>query len=342
MTPKVSIIVPCYGVEKYLDRCMDSLLNQTLQDIEIILIDDGSPDRIPEMCDNYAKLDPRVRVIHKSNGGLGFARNSGLKIAKGEYVAFVDSDDYVDVNMYETLYIEAIRNNTDVVFCGFKQEIKPGQWIDSREVATITHFEGSEVICFMLDMVASSPKEPNERRYYMSVWHAIYRNKIIIDNSLTFLSEREVVSEDIPFQIDFLKIANKLTYIPQNLYYYCNNSSSLSSTYKAEKFYRFKNLYHVINQKLIEIQGGELRSSRLFIGYCRTQLSHLMLSAESNKLSKIKEITNDEIWEYLSNNYSVNNFSRLDHRIVYWLILNKCNVSLCLISKLINLTKEII
>lgn len=94
--PKVSIIVPIYNVEKYLDRCMASLLNQTLEDIEIIMVDDGSPDRCPKMCDEYAKKDSRVKVVHKKNGGLGYARNSGLDVATGEYVAFVDSDDYVD------------------------------------------------------------------------------------------------------------------------------------------------------------------------------------------------------------------------------------------------------
>ena len=97
--PKVSIIVPIYNVERFLDRCMDSLLNQTLKDIEIIMVDDGSPDNCPQMCDEYAKNDSRVKVIHKKNAGLGMARNSGLEIATGEYVAFVDSDDYVDCHM---------------------------------------------------------------------------------------------------------------------------------------------------------------------------------------------------------------------------------------------------
>lgn len=90
---KVSIIVPIYNVEKYLCRCMDSLLNQTLKDIEIIMVDDGSPDNCPQMCDEYAKKDSRVKVIHKKNAGLGEARNSGLKIISGKFVAFVDSDD---------------------------------------------------------------------------------------------------------------------------------------------------------------------------------------------------------------------------------------------------------
>lgn len=101
--PKVSIIVPVYNVEKYLDRCMQSLLNQTLSDIEIIMVDDGSPDRCPQMCDEYAAKDRRVRVIHKENGGLGLARNTGLDAATGEYVAFVDSDDFTSVEAYENL-----------------------------------------------------------------------------------------------------------------------------------------------------------------------------------------------------------------------------------------------
>ena len=109
MKPKVSIIVPVYNVEKYLVRCMESLLNQTLKEIEIILVDDGSPDNCPQMCDEYARRDSRVKVIHKSNAGLGYARNSGLDVAVGEYIAFVDSDDYVDTSMYVSTQFRAIK-----------------------------------------------------------------------------------------------------------------------------------------------------------------------------------------------------------------------------------------
>lgn len=102
--PKVSVVVPIYNTEPYLERCMQSLLSQTLKDIEIILVDDGSPDCSPKMCDEYAQKDSRIKVIHKRNAGLGYARNSGLEIATGEYVAFIDSDDYIAPNMYEKLY----------------------------------------------------------------------------------------------------------------------------------------------------------------------------------------------------------------------------------------------
>ena len=107
--PKISIIVPVYNVETYLQCCVDSLLHQTLKEIEIILVDDGSPDNSPAMCDEFAKHDDRVKVIHKKNEGQGYARNSGLEIAAGEYIAFVDSDDYVELNAYEN----NIKNKTD-------------------------------------------------------------------------------------------------------------------------------------------------------------------------------------------------------------------------------------
>ena len=122
--PKISIIVPVYNVEQYINRCIDSLLGQTLKDIEIILVDDGSPDQCPQICDEYARKDSRIKVIHKKNNGLGYARNSGLELATGEYIAFVDSDDYVNINMYEKLYNETINNNFDIVYCGFIVENK--------------------------------------------------------------------------------------------------------------------------------------------------------------------------------------------------------------------------
>lgn len=115
----LSVIIPVYKVEAYLEKCVNSVRNQTYKNIEIILVDDGSPDNCPEICDRLAKEDDRITVIHKQNGGQGSARNMGLDIAKGSYIAFIDSDDYVDENMYEIM-IEALeRTNSDMSFCGF-------------------------------------------------------------------------------------------------------------------------------------------------------------------------------------------------------------------------------
>lgn len=115
--PIISIIVPVYNVEKYLDRCVKSILAQTFKDFELILVDDGSLDRSGEMCDEYARSDSRIKVIHKENGGLSSARNAGIDIASGEFLGFVDSDDYIANDMYEMLYDNLIRENADMSIC---------------------------------------------------------------------------------------------------------------------------------------------------------------------------------------------------------------------------------
>ncbi|MBQ4243839.1 MAG: glycosyltransferase, partial [Clostridia bacterium] len=109
----ISVIVPVYKTEKYLDRCVNSIVNQTYKNLEIILVDDGSPDRCPELCDRWAEKDNRIKVIHQENGGMSAARNAGLRIAKGDYIGFVDSDDWIDNDMYEYLYILLINNQAD-------------------------------------------------------------------------------------------------------------------------------------------------------------------------------------------------------------------------------------
>lgn len=320
-SPIISVIVPCYGVERYLDRCVDSLLNQTFRDIEIILVDDGSPDSVPQMCDDYASRDERVKVVHKKNGGLGYARNSGLEIASGRYVAFVDSDDYVATDLYENLHKIACDEQADAVFCGFNQEIAPGHWNPSDEIKELTIFVGDYVTDFMLDMVANSPKELKERRYHMSVWRAIYRRDIIEDNHLRFLSERDVASEDIPFQVDFLLKSSKVVYTPKRCYYYCNNPTSLSSTFKSQKYDYFKRLRKVLGTKLQEVRGGQERCDRLFIGYVRSHIYSLPHSLLESKLREIHKITSDSIWRKLAVSYPASNLRRLDQRLMYWLIL---------------------
>lgn len=127
---KISIIVPIYNVEKYLERCVDSLVNQTYENIEIILVDDGSPDYCPQLCDEYAKKDSRIVVIHKKNGGLSDARNYGLCKASGEYILYVDSDDYIELDSCEKL-VNGMANNVDMVVGAYK-ELRNNKVIEKR------------------------------------------------------------------------------------------------------------------------------------------------------------------------------------------------------------------
>ena len=208
--PKISVIVPVYRVEKYLGRCVNSLLGQTLSDIEIILVDDGSPDGCPALCDEFAKKDGRIKVLHKENEGLGLARNSGMSLAVGEYIAFVDSDDYVKSEMYRTLYEAAQRENADIAMCGLCciGGIMSAKENDVQNINCFdgyTVFDGKEGIDrLMLDISGALPKEDQDSRYGFSSVKNIYRKEVLEKNKIRFLSEKEVMSEDVFFLLDFL------------------------------------------------------------------------------------------------------------------------------------------
>lgn len=127
----ISIIIPVYNVQNYLRECIDSVIAQTYKNLEIILVDDGSPDKSGEICDEYSKKDARIKVIHKENGGLSDARNVALDIAKGEYIGFIDSDDYVEKDMFETLHTLAVEHNAEISSISFYKTLE-NEVIDVR------------------------------------------------------------------------------------------------------------------------------------------------------------------------------------------------------------------
>mgnify|MGYP004502263283 CR=1 FL=1 len=335
---KVSIILPIYNVEKYLDRCMDSLLNQTLEDIEIIMVDDGSPDNCPQMCDEYAKKDNRVKVVHKKNAGLGFARNSGLDVATGEYVAFVDSDDYVGLDMYKTLYDRAEVDKCDAVFCGFRTEVRENKWMYSDEVDADKLWKGKNVQQFMLDMIASGAGINAERIYQMSVWHSIYKRSFIEEKQIRFVSEREVASEDIPFQVDFLSKANTVAYVSKTFYSYCLNGTSLTATLKPEKYARYKHLRACLLAKSSDAEYVS-RVNRLFIGYTRSHLYDIINSTWKHKVAMINEIQNDEVWKEVRSDYSPANLP-LVSKCIYKFLLSPSAWLLYILMCLMNAARK--
>lgn len=334
--PKVSVIIPCYGVESFLARCVDSLLNQTLLDIELILVDDESPDRVPEMCDEYARKDKRVKVIHKKNAGLGYARNSGLEVATGEYVAFVDGDDFVELDMYQTLYEDAIKENADVVFCNFQRENSDGTWLDCYEMKQRQVFKGNETIELMLDIVASAPYVKVDRKYQMSVWHGIYRRSIIEKYHIRFLSERQVTSEDMPFDVDYLSKCKTIVYRTECFYHYCLNGGSLTAKFFPEKMERYKTLYRYIKPQLqMYGEDGLARANRFYIGMIRSQILHLFKTDRKDKYQIIQRLSSDPIWKEIMNDFKYS-WLPVYAAILQWLLLHKCFLFLKIYCKLYN------
>lgn len=328
MQPKVSVIIPCYGVEKYLDRCMDSIVNQTLKDIEIILVDDVSPDKVPQMCDEWAARDSRIKVIHKTkNEGLGYARNTGLEIATGEYVAFVDSDDFVSLEMYEKLYNKVKLHDYDVVFCNCIEYTDDENQYPRIDVANEKAFIGrNEVDNLLLDMVGPLPEYPKSNKYRASVWHAIYKRSIFVEYNVKFVSERELISEDLVFDIDYLPYCSNALWISDALYYHCYNGESLSHTVVDAKYYKMKDFLKAIDQRLSKVYAKdkyELHFKRFVVFRYLTTLTN----AVNERYQKInmKDVLADPFWKETIGDYPFNRMSfryRLimfctQHKILY-------------------------
>lgn len=170
-TAKISVIVPVYKVEPYLDKCVSSIVNQTYKNLEIILVDDGSPDNCPAMCDAWAEKDSRIRVMHKTNGGLSDARNAGMAVATGKLMAFVDSDDWIVPDMYEYLYQRLTEDNSDIAACGVQMV-----WEDKTPSRTLTR-EGSCV----LNQEEAMRAIIEESWLKQPVWYKLYKTELVRD-----------------------------------------------------------------------------------------------------------------------------------------------------------------
>lgn len=308
--PKVSIIIPVYNVEKYLPRCMDSLLNQTLTDIEIILVDDESPDNCPAICDEYAKNDNRVRVIHKKNEGQGYARNAGLETATGEYIAFVDSDDYVELNAYQILYSVAKDSKADAVYFNYQRFNDQGNtWMEEGFDKKIWYQTEHDIRGLILDMIANPPKEKNDRDINSSACSALFRQDMIKKSGIKFKSEREFAcGEDLLFNFDYLIRSSSVVAIPDALYNYRVNQSSYSRAVQPDYITKM----HLFYQYLLTLlrknnfgTDGYLRATRLVIGYSRFAMRQYVQSSVSKKekMQWLKEVVRHNYWKEIAVTY---------------------------------------
>ncbi len=343
MTPDVSVIVPVYKVEKYLERALRSLEEQTLKNIEFILVDDGSPDNCAEICDIYAQKDHRFKVIHKHNEGLGIARNTGIEIATGKYIGFMDSDDAIDPNMYNSLYKSAQSANADCALCGMRKELSNKKFITLLDFNNEHIFEKKEITNLMLDIISSPPKSKKERNIQISVCRGIYKKDIIIKNNLNFYSERIYPSEDLIFQLNFFNLSSKIIFIPYIFYTYYFNQSSLSKTFNPEKIIRMENMYKHIKILTQKIDPKSLRINKLFIGFCRNQIkqiNNLPLSRkERNKL--MSQICTNSTLNKVSLEYPTKYFS-VPNRIFYLLMIKKQYKLLAIYSQLHTFFKHVL
>ncbi len=295
---KVSIVVPVYNVEKYIGRCLESLIHQTLQEIEIIIVNDGSTDSSLKICNKYAERDNRIRVFSKQNEGLGLTRNYGIRKAKGEYIAFLDSDDYIDVDFYEKMYTIVKEKNVESCFAEIKQVDNNGNIRIFDKIPFQEEVVESKSVLY--NILHEYTKKCEKKFMQMCVWRTIYKRETIEKLQLKFVSEREYISEDIIFNIDFLMQSKKTTFARDTYYYYCFNGISLTNKYKNDRLEKDIILYKELKKRLKkynEYENLKIGLDNFFLGYVRA-----LIKQESGKgspynykikIKKIKEIINN-------------------------------------------------
>lgn len=296
----VTVVVPIYNVEKYLNNCIESIVNQTYRNLEILLIDDGSPDSCPRICDEWAKRDSRIQVIHKENQGLGMARNTGIEHAAGEYICFFDSDDYVDLRTIEKAYQKAEQHKADIVIFGFNDFDDTGkiiaEWIPKVEK---TLFAGSEVRDkFLPDLIDSSHRDSKNKSILLSACVVLFSMKLIRKAKWRFVSEREIISEDSYSIIKLYEFVDSVYVLCEPLYYYRNNHKSLSRSFRKDRFLKTKAFAEKTVEAANECGYSDKVTERicgLFFGFTIDAMKQIVLSNEEvkDKIKRIREVVCD-------------------------------------------------
>ena len=304
----VSIVVPVYNVEKYLERCVDSIRSQTYTNLEIILVDDGATDSSGQMCDDLAQKDERIKVVHKENQGLGLARNSGLQVATGVFVTFVDSDDWIHETHIANLYNAAKENDADMVIgtlsvapsngeiAPVKLRINEGVYRDEKLRKEI-----------LLPLIGTDTDVSQDVQIEASCCDKLYKRDVAVKNNLSFPSEKLAVGEDGFFNIQFAYFSKCAVVVDEAGYYYFENTASITRKHNPQRYQRTLNFYTNMSELLckygLEDEAG-FRADRTFLLKMRTAL-RLVVVSDMKRKEKFKEIR-----KYLENDTVVTVLSR--------------------------------
>lgn len=305
---KLSIIVPVYGVEKYIDKCLDSLVKQSLKEIEIIVVNDGTKDNSQKIIDKYVKKYPdKIKSYIKENGGQGSARNYGLKKATGEYIGYVDSDDFVEKDMYKKLYDKAKENNYDIVVCG--------------NYNVSEDYQNKNIDAFI-----NNYNTDLENIFFgkMAVWNKIYKRDILIKNKLEF--KEKVWYEDLAFTLKAIMNSNTFAFIDEPLYDYLIREGSTMNNSNVQRNLEILDAFDDILSYIKHNKKEEYFDKVEFLAIDHIYISAIVRILKANADNKIKKETVNELICYMNKNFPnyknnkyINTLSR-NRKIIYKLI----------------------
>lgn len=298
--PLISIVVPVYNIQQYLPLCLDSIINQTYTNLEIIVVDDGSTDGSGEICDQYGQKDNRIQILHCTNGGLSVARNRGLKAAKGTYIGFVDGDDWIEPTFYESLYNVIKNNNVDLAFCSF--------YIDKNGECT-AKYQSGKVFCWNKE--ESLKKLLKDKQLNNYAWNKLYKRTLF--DSISF-PPNKYYEDILTLYKVFLKV-EKTAYIEKPLYHYIHRDGSILHTeeFQQKREYQLFEALYTRNQ--------------FFYSYDRT-----LLSISLNKtLRKGKRVIHSALLDKETMNHSlikscIKHLSEMDIRNAKWYLRAEINL----------------
>ena len=333
--PQVSIIVPAYNVENYIERCLNSLVNQTFKDIEIITINDGSTDKSLELLNKYAKEDIRVSVIDLGDEGVSYCRNLGVEKANGKYIMFVDSDDWIDSNMIEAMYKKAEENKLDLVMCSyireFKDHSKEKRFNLPEEIIYKEDKVKNELLRKLVGPVKEELLNPEMLDALGTVWGKLYRADILKENKLKFVDLSEIGSaEDTLFNIFTFNYLKKVMFLNKPMYHYWrDNPKSVTSQYNPKLKEQRKVFFKYISDFLKENNFVQVFEEALNNRICTSVLGLGLIECSKNnkvsginKIKNIKKIINEEYVRNAYKNLELKYFS-IHWRIFYFFIKNK-------------------
>lgn len=278
---KISVIVPIYKVEQYLNRCIDSIINQTYTNLEIILVDDGSPDNCPKICDEYAKKDDRIKVIHKENGGLSDARNVGLDIASGNYIAFVDSDDYIELNMLESMMNDLIKNNVDLVVCNIRYILGDKKNVKYNENDRILNkYEAMEE--YIKDGIIQAV-----------AWNKLYKRNII--GNMRYKVGK--TNEDEFFTYKVINNAEKIYYNSNAFYNYLQRENSITGRYSIKRLDGVEACYERLNFVKDKYPSLYIEEKKNFYNLCIYNYQMILKNSQIDKDKKGRNF----LYNYIKN-----------------------------------------
>ena len=302
-TPLFSIILPIYKVEQYLHQCIDSILRQTYRNFELILVDDGSPDRCPQICDDYASKDERIKVIHKKNGGLSDARNMGLLHATGDYVFFIDSDDYLaDDKVLKTIVPKL--SNIDVVLFKFRKYYENTGDLGNPPFSFPSKEPRLTTVEWLIDL-------NNKDAFYNSAWSKVINRKLLVNNKIQF--EKGLLGEDNDWFYQVLLCAKTFDYIDEPFIIYRQRCNSITSSYKlknlSDLIYILDKWVAIVNKAKANPYTSVIEAS-LAKQYCHALIGYQILKDAGKKAYKEVLKKHSRLLSY-SNNPRVRSFRRM-------------------------------